>query len=387
MPIAAPAAPRRPTSSSGSCTRPASRWASRRTRSAGATSSAAFPYQTPVALTYDIGDYDADARRGERSIADVKGFPARKAEAAKRGKLRGLGYSSYIEACGLAPSNVAGALGARAGLFEAGEVRVHPTGSVTVFTGSHSHGQGHETTFAQVVASKLGIPIDNVDIVHGDTGRVPFGMGTYGSRSLAVGGTAIVKALDKIVAKGKKIAAHLLEAAETDIEFEDGKFTVAGTDRSKTFGEIALTAYVPHNYPLDKLEPGLDETAFYDPTNFTYPAGTHICEVEIDPDTGVVQDRQLQRLRRLRQHHQSDDRRRPGARRPRAGHRPGAAGELRLRRGERAAPDRQLHGLRDAARRRPAVVQGRHARSRPARTIRSARRAAAKPARSVRPRR
>jgi carbon-monoxide dehydrogenase large subunit len=246
-----------------------------------------FPYQTPVALLYDTGNYDQTLDEAMR-IASVKEFPSRKAEAAKRGKLRGLGYASYIEACGIAPSNVAGALGARAGLFEAGEVRVHPTGSVTVFTGSHSHGQGHETTFAQVVASKLGIPIENVDVVHGDTGRVLFGMGTYGSRSLAVGGTAIVRALDKIVAKGKKIAAHLLEAAEGDIEFKDGKFTVAGTDKSKTFGEIALTAYVPHNYPLDKLEPGLNETAFYDPTNFTFPAGTHICEVEVDPDTGVV---------------------------------------------------------------------------------------------------
>ena len=244
-----------------------------------------FPYQTPVALSYDTGNYDATLD-GANQLADVKGFSARKTESARRGKLRGIGYASYIEACGLAPSNVAGALGARAGLFEAGEVRVHPTGSVTVFTGSHSHGQGHETTFAQVVASKLGIPIENVDVVHGDTGRIPFGMGTYGSRSLAVGGTAIVKALDKVIAKGKKIAAHLLEAAEADIEFKDGKFTVAGTDRSKAFGEVALAAYVPHNYPLDKLEPGLDETAFYDPTNFTYPAGTHICEVEIDPDTG-----------------------------------------------------------------------------------------------------
>ncbi len=246
-----------------------------------------FPYQTPVALLYDTGGYDACLDEAMK-MADVKGYSARKAEAAKRGKLRGLGYASYIEACGIAPSNVAGALGARAGLFEAAEVRVHPTGSVTVFTGSHSHGQGHETTFAQVVATRLGIPVDNVDVVHGDTGRVLFGMGTYGSRSLAVGGTAIVKALDKIVAKGKKIAAHLLEAAESDIEFKDGKFSVAGTDRSKTFGEIALCAYVPHNYPLDKLEPGLNETAFYDPTNFTFPAGTHICEVEIDPDTGVV---------------------------------------------------------------------------------------------------
>jgi len=246
-----------------------------------------FPHQTPVALTYDTGDYDASMNKA-REIADVAGFAARKAESAKRGRLRGMGYSSYIEACGLAPSNVAGALGARAGLFEAGEIRVNPTGSVSVFTGSHSHGQGHETTFAQIVAARLGISVDAVDVVHGDTGRIPFGMGTYGSRSLSVGGSAIVKALDKIVNKGKKIAAHLLEAAEGDIEFKDGKFTVAGTDRSKTFGEVALAAYVPHNYPLDKLEPGLNETAFYDPTNFTYPAGTHICEVEIDPDTGVV---------------------------------------------------------------------------------------------------
>jgi carbon-monoxide dehydrogenase large subunit len=246
-----------------------------------------FPYQTPVALLYDIGDYEASLD-GAMKAANVAGFAERKAEAAKRGKLRGLGYASYIEACGLAPSNVAGALGARAGLYEAGEVRVHPTGSVTVFTGSHSHGQGHETTFAQVVADRLGIPIENVDIVHGDTGRIPFGMGTYGSRSIAVGGSAVVKALDKIVAKGKKIAAHLLEASDADIEFKDGKFTIMGTDRSKTFGEIALTAYVPHNYPLDKLEPGLNENAFYDPTNFTFPAGTHIAEVEIDPETGVV---------------------------------------------------------------------------------------------------
>ena len=247
-----------------------------------------FPYQTPVALCYDTGNYDATLDEAN-TMADVAGFAARKAEAAKRGKLRGLGYASYIEACGLAPSNVAGALGARAGLFEAGEVRVHPTGSVTVFTGSHSHGQGHETTFAQVVASKLGIPFENVDVVHGDTGRVPFGMGTYGSRSLSVGGTAIVKALDKVIAKGKKIAAHLLEAAESDIEFKDGKFTVAGTDKSKAFAEISLAAYVPHNYPLGTLEPGLNEMAFYDPTNFTFPAGTHICEVEIDPETGVVE--------------------------------------------------------------------------------------------------
>jgi carbon-monoxide dehydrogenase large subunit len=181
-----------------------------------------------------------------------------------------------------------GSLGARAGLYEVANVRMHPTGSVTVFTGTHSHGQGHETTFAQLVSEQLGIPIAQIDIVHGDTAKIPFGMGTYGSRSLAVGGSAMVKAMDKIIAKGKKIAAHLMEASVDDIEFKDGKFSVAGTDKVKTIGEIALTAYVPHNYPIETLEPGLDETAFYDPLNFTFPGGCHICEVEIDPDTGVV---------------------------------------------------------------------------------------------------
>ncbi|HEX9183231.1 MAG TPA: xanthine dehydrogenase family protein molybdopterin-binding subunit [Burkholderiales bacterium] len=246
-----------------------------------------FPYQTPVALLYDTGNYDATMDAAQK-LADVAGFPARKKASAAKGKLRGMGYAAYIEACGIAPSAVAGSLGARAGLFEAGEIRVHPTGTVTVFTGSHSHGQGHETTFAQVVADRLGLPVENVDIVHGDTSKVLFGMGTYGSRSIAVGGTAIVKALDKIIAKGKKIAAHLLEASEADIEYANGEFKVAGTDKKKMFGEVAFAAYVPHNYPHDKLEPGLNENAFYDPSNFTFPAGTYVCEVEVDPETGVV---------------------------------------------------------------------------------------------------
>jgi carbon-monoxide dehydrogenase large subunit len=244
-----------------------------------------FPYATPVGLTYDIGDYNATLTRGIE-LADVAGFPARKAASAAKGLKRGIGYACYIEACGIAPSSVAGALGARAGLFEAGEVRVHPTGKVTVYTGSHSHGQGHETTFAQVVADKLGIPMEDIDIQHGDTGKVLFGMGTYGSRSIAVGGTAIVKALDKIIAKGRKIAAHLMEAADTDVIYEGGQFKVAGTDKAVPFASVSLTAYVPHNFPHDKLEPGLNENAFYDPSNFTYPAGTYICEVEIDPATG-----------------------------------------------------------------------------------------------------
>ncbi len=246
-----------------------------------------FPYQTPVALQYDVGDYHACMDKA-KVLGDVAGFDARRKASEAKGLRRGIGYSSYIEACGIAPSNIAGALGARAGLFECGEVRVHPTGSVTVFTGSHSHGQGHETTFAQVVAARLGLDPEQVDVVHGDTGRVPFGMGTYGSRSISVGGAAIMKALDKIETKAKKIAAHLMEASDADIEFSGGEFKVKGTDKKVTFGQVALTAYVPHNYPLDKLEPGLNETAFYDPTNFTFPAGTYICEVEIDPATGVT---------------------------------------------------------------------------------------------------
>jgi carbon-monoxide dehydrogenase large subunit len=248
----------------------------------------AFPYQTPVALQYDSGDYQTTLEMAMKA-AGYGEFEQRRQEASRRGKLRGIGLATYIEACGIAPSAVVGSLGARAGLFESAAVRVHPTGSVTVLTGSHAHGQGHETTFAQLVSDHLGLPIDQIEIVHGDSAKIPYGMGTYGSRSLAVGGTAIIKAMDKIIAKGKKIAAHLLEASEADIEFKDGQFSVAGTDRAKSLGEVALTAYVPHNFPHDELEPGLDETAFYDPKNFTYPSGAHIAEVEIDPDTGRLE--------------------------------------------------------------------------------------------------
>ena len=247
-----------------------------------------FPYQTPVAVNYDIGDYHATMDVLER-IADRAGFARRKAESAGRGKLRGFGVASYIEACGIAPSSLVGALGARAGLYESATIRVNATGSISVFTGSHSHGQGHETTFAQVVSSLIGIDAGQIDIVHGDTARVPFGMGTYGSRSLAVGGSAIVKATEKVIAKAKKIAAHLLEASDTDIEFKDGKFNVAGTDKSLAWTDVTLAAYVPHKYPIEELEPGLEETAFYDPANFTFPAGAYACEVEVDPETGEVE--------------------------------------------------------------------------------------------------
>jgi len=248
----------------------------------------AFPYQTPVALEYDSGDYHTCLQKC-LELADYDGFGKRRADSRERGKYRGVGLSTYIEACGAAPSNIAGALGARAGLYESGTIRVNPTGSVTVLTGSHSHGQGHETAFAQLVTETLGVDIDNVEVIHGDTGKIPFGMGTYGSRSLAVGGTALMLAMDKIKAKSRKIAAHLLEASADDVEFVDGQLRVTGTDRSVSFGDVALAAYVPHNYPLDVLEPGLEETAFYDPKNFTFPGGCHICEVEIDPDTGIVQ--------------------------------------------------------------------------------------------------
>ncbi len=246
-----------------------------------------FPYTTPVALVYDTGNYHATLDKA-MEMADVAGFAKRRAESAARGKLRGMGLSTWIEACGIAPSHLVGILGARVGLYDAATVRVNATGNNSVMVGAHSHGQGHETVFAQIVADKLGIPEASVEIVHGDTSKIPFGMGSYGSRSLAVCGVAMTKAVDKIIAKGKKIAAHMLEASEGDITFEDGKFSVAGTDKAKTFGEIAFSAYVPHNYPLETLEPGLEETAFYDPANFTYPAGAYICEVEVDEGTGKV---------------------------------------------------------------------------------------------------
>ncbi len=246
----------------------------------------AFPYQTPVALVYDVGDYEATLDEALR-LADYAGFPARKAESERRGKLRGIGIACYIEACGIAPSAVVGSLGAGVGLWESAKVRFTHTGKVQVFSGAHSHGQGHETTFAQVVADKLGVAYDDVEIIHGDTDKTPVGMGTYGSRSLAVGGEAIVNACNKIIAKGKKIAAHLMEAAEADIEFKDGQFSVAGTDKSVGIGQVAFTAYVPHNYPQG-VEPGLEESAFFDPPNFTYPAGTYVCELEVDPSTGEV---------------------------------------------------------------------------------------------------
>ncbi len=243
-------------------------------------------YQTQVALQYDSGNYDGVLDRALEMV-DYDNLRQEQAEARQNGRLIGIGFSTYIEACGIAPSAVVGSLGARAGLYESAQVRVQPTGKVSVFVGSHSHGQGHETTFAQIVADKFGIAVEDVDVVHGDSDSVAFGMGTYGSRSLAVGGSAIMKGVEKVLEKGAKIAAHKLEASVDDLEFAEGKWTVKGTDKSVGFGDVALTAYVPHDYPEGE-EPGLDFASFYDPANFTYPFGAHIAVVEVDPDTGKV---------------------------------------------------------------------------------------------------
>ena len=245
-----------------------------------------FPHQTPVLMNYDPSDFHGLLDKALEHI-DYDGFAERKAESERRGMLRGIGFSSYIEACGIAPSQAVGSLGAGVGLWESAEIRVNPVGTIEVLTGSHSHGQGHETTFSQIVADRFGVPIDNISVVHGDTDKVQFGMGTYGSRSGPVGGGAIVKALEKVEHKAKLLASHLMEADADDIVIENGELTVAGTDKKLAWHEVALAAYTAHNMP-EGMEPGLSEKSFYDPANFTFPAGTFVCEVEIDPSTGVT---------------------------------------------------------------------------------------------------
>jgi carbon-monoxide dehydrogenase large subunit len=246
-----------------------------------------FPHATPVIMTYDAGDYGACLDKA-LEMADYKGIGARKAASAKKGMKRGLGFSAYIEACGIAPSAAVGSLGAGVGLWESAEVRVNPTGSVEVLTGSHSHGQGHETTFAQLTSQRLGIPIEQITVVHGDTDKVQFGMGTYGSRSGAVGMSAIYYAIDKVIVKAKKVAGFVLEVPEPTVDFKDGIFSSTATNKTLTFPEVALQAYIAHKFTGAQLEPGLKEGAFFDPTNFTFPSGVHICEVEIDPETGTT---------------------------------------------------------------------------------------------------
>ncbi len=250
-----------------------------------------FPHQQCLVHNIDSGDYDAHLDKA-LEMSDYKNFENRRSQSSKKGKLRGIGVTTYLEACGVAPSAVVMSIGAGVGLWESAEVRFNPTGNVSVFTGTHSHGQGHDTVFAQIVGDKLGIPLESVDILHGDTDKGTFGMGTYGSRSLAVGGVAIVKACDKIIEKGKKVAAHMLEGKPDDIDFKAGEFILKNSNKKKTIGEVAFACYLPGKFgevksPLPEgVEPGLIESSFFDPANFSFPAGTHICEVEVDKETG-----------------------------------------------------------------------------------------------------
>jgi carbon-monoxide dehydrogenase large subunit len=248
----------------------------------------AMPYKTPIGPTYDCGDFPKVFDR-TLALAAYEGFPKRRADAARRGRLRGIGMACYVESSGVAPSRFAGVNGARVGFYEAASIRVEPDGAVRAMLGTHNHGQGHATTLAQIISSRLGVPVEKVEVVEGDTDAVPHGTGTFGSRSIAVGGCALDRAADKIVAKGKLIAAHLMEAAAGDVDFSEGAFVIAGTDRRVSFADVARAAYVPHNFPLETVEPGLQETAVYDPPSFAFSNGAHVCELEIDPDTGRIE--------------------------------------------------------------------------------------------------
>ena len=248
-----------------------------------------FPYQTPVALAYDSGNYQGVMDKAVE-LADLGAMRAAQTAARKQGRLVGIGIGACIEASGPVPSKVAGALGGVTGFWEMGGIRVHATGKVTALTGAHSHGQGHETTFAQIVADQFGISVDDVDVVHGDTAVISNGMGTYGSRSTSVGGSALVRSADKVKTKMRKIAAHQLEARFEDVIYDAdlGKAYVKGVpDKAKSFGELAFAAYTAHNLP-DDIEPGMEEDTYYDPANFTYPNSIHIAQVEVDRETGEI---------------------------------------------------------------------------------------------------
>ena len=247
----------------------------------------AFPYETQVAVVYDSGDYEKTLDKALEMV-DYDSFRERQEQARADGRYLGIGFSCYIEACGLAPSELAGQLGAQAGLWESSLVRFHPSGTVTAYCGTSGHGQGHATTYAQIVANELGIPYDDVEVVEGDTDEIPQGMGTYGSRSAAVGGSSLVKSSEKLVEKAREIAAHQLEADPADIEFDGGEFHVAGApDRSIGIKAVAQQSYLAHDIP-DDMEPGLEATSFYDPENFVFPFGTHVAVVEVDPESGEI---------------------------------------------------------------------------------------------------
>ena len=309
-------------------------------------------YQTKVALSYDSGNYGG-ALDKLLTMLDYKKFRADQAAARAQGRLMGIGFSTYIEACSIAPSKVVGSLGAQAGLWESGKVQVHPTGKVSVFTGSHSHGQGHETTMAQIVADSLGIPMDDIEIVHGDTGRVPFGMGTYGSRSASVGGTAIVMSLDKIKEKGKKIAAHLLEANPKDMEYVGGSFVVKGSPQKA----IPFGAGRADRVRAAQLPGGCGARSRGDELLRSLQLLLPVRGPRLRGGGGSGhrprEDPPVPRGRRRRQRDQPDDRGRHGPRGHRPGRRAGAVGRGGLRRRLRPARERQHDGLHAA--------EGRHA--------------------------
>jgi carbon-monoxide dehydrogenase large subunit len=251
-----------------------------------------FPFTTVAGLEYDSGDYDTATQQALELIGydELREEQRRRREANDPVQL-GIGFSTFTEMCGLAPSRVLGSLSYGAGGWESASIRMLPTGKVEVVTGSTPHGQGHETAWSQLVADQLGVPFEDVEVLHGDTSVAPKGMDTYGSRSLVVGGTAVVKAADKVIAKARKVAAHLLEASEDDLQFSNGKFSVRGTPGAELgIQEIALAVFAAHNYPED-VEPSIDADATFDPVNFSFPHGTHICAMEVDTDTGAVKIR------------------------------------------------------------------------------------------------
>ena len=244
--------------------------------------------EVATGVRYDTGNYRAVLDKALEHI-DMRAFREEQRAARKEGQLLGVGFCTYIEICGLAPSAVAASLGAGAGLWESSTVRVHPTGKVTVLTGTSPHGQGHETSFAQIVSAELGVPMDDVDVLHGDTDRQQFGTGTFGSRSLAVGGGALLLSLKKVKEKALKIAAHELNTDPKLVQFEDGVFRIEDVpEKEIPFGDVALAAHSAINLP-PRMEPGLEETSFFDPENFTWPFGAHFCIVKIDEATGQTE--------------------------------------------------------------------------------------------------
>ncbi|MGI9006420.1 MAG: xanthine dehydrogenase family protein molybdopterin-binding subunit [Streptosporangiaceae bacterium] len=251
-----------------------------------------FPYTTIAGLVYDSGNYEAATARAKELFA----YDALRAEQAERNARDdtvrlGIGISTFTEMCGLAPSRVLGSLAYGAGGWEHASIRMLPTGKVEVVTGSSAHGQGHETAWSQIVADQLGVPFEDIRVLHGDTQVAPKGMDTYGSRSLAVGGMALVGACDKVIEKGKRVAAHMMEASENDIEFVGGRFGVRGDpEQGRSIQEVSLATFAAHDLP-DGVEPSLDSDATYDPENFSFPHGTHLCAVEIDTETGMVKIR------------------------------------------------------------------------------------------------